>query len=91
MELRSIQSTPVYTGSVRNVTGRESLKQSHDETSFEKVSQNEGASLLSNEETAFFEGLFPESRKDVRAHKAYSTNGEQRTNAVTGSLVDRKG
>jgi|WetSurMetagenome_2_1015567.scaffolds.fasta_scaffold1739212_2 hypothetical protein len=91
MELRPIQSTPVYPGTVRNVAGRETPKQPHNEASFEGVSGNGATSLLSNEETAFFEGLFPESRNDVHAHKAYSTTGEQRTNAVTGSLIDRKG
>jgi hypothetical protein len=91
MELRPIQSTPAYTGTVRNIAGRETTKKPQNDASFEGTSQNEATSLLSNEETAFFEGLFPDSRKDVQAHKAYSTNGEQRSSAVTGSLVDRKG
>jgi hypothetical protein len=40
---------------------------------------------------SFFEGLFPESRKDIRAYQAYSGKGEQQKSAPTGTLVDRKG
>jgi hypothetical protein len=91
MDVQPIQSTPVYTGTVKNSYGRATAQAPNDGAIPADSPRAESPAALSNEETAFFEGLFPDSRKDVRAHQAYSTTGEQQTPAFTGTLVDRKG
>jgi hypothetical protein len=75
MELKPIQSTAAYSATSATHNARAAAP----------------APVLSNEETAFFEGLFPDSSKDVRGHQSYSTKGEQQNAGVMGTLVDRKG
>jgi hypothetical protein len=91
MELRPIQAMPVYPGAITHQSGRGTRNAPENGSPTAGASPAGGSSVLSSEETAFFEGLFPDSQKDVRAHKAYSTKGEQQQSAVTGTLVDRKG
>jgi hypothetical protein len=87
MDVRSIQSSPVSTGTVRNRGGHMAPALPADSAS----PAVERTPVLSTDEKSFFEGLFPESRKDIRAHQAYSGTGEQQKSAPTGTLVDRKG
>jgi hypothetical protein len=90
MDVRSIQSSPVYTGATQYRSGR-TAAQPPDTTSKQEIaSRADNTPVLTTDEKSFFEGLFPESRSDVRAHQAYSLRGGQ-TTAPKGSLVDRKG
>jgi hypothetical protein len=48
-----------------------------------------GRPLLTGEEKEFFESVFPESKRDIRAFQAYTGRGT-RPAETTGSHVDRK-
>jgi len=91
MDVRSIQSSPVFTGTVRSHGGRVAPKEPAPSLSQNEGSRTERTPVLSTDEKSFFEGLFPEFRKDIRAYQAYSGSGEQQKGAPTGTLVDRKG
>jgi hypothetical protein len=91
MDVRSIQPSPVFTGTVRNHGGRVATEEPTGTPSQDERSRTGNTPVLSADEKSFFEGLFPESRKDIRAYQAYSGTGEQQKSAPTGTLVDRKG
>jgi hypothetical protein len=91
MDVRSIQSSPVFAGTVRNHGGRVGTGEPAGTPPQEDRSRTTEAPVLSTDEKSFFEGLFPESRKDIRAYQSYSGSGEQQKSAPTGTLVDRKG
>jgi len=91
MDVRSIQSSPVFTGTVRSHGGRVATEEPAGTASQNERSRTERTPVLSTDEKSFFEGLFPEFRKDIRAYRAYSGGGEQQKSAPTGTLVDRKG
>jgi hypothetical protein len=91
MDVRSIQSSPVFTGTVRNHGGRAATEAPTGMSSQDEHSRAGNAPVLSTDEMSYFEGLFPESRNDIRAYQAYSGTGEQQKSAPTGTLVDRKG
>jgi len=48
-----------------------------------------GRALLTGEEKQFFESVFPEAKRDIRAFQAYTGRGT-RPEGTTGSHVDRK-
>jgi hypothetical protein len=48
-----------------------------------------GRPLLTGEEKQFFESVFPEAKRDVRAFQAYTGRG-MRPEGTTGTHVDRK-
>jgi hypothetical protein len=48
-----------------------------------------GRPLLTGEEKQFFESVFPEAKRDIRAFQAYTGRGT-RPEGATGSHVDRK-
>ena len=48
-----------------------------------------GRPLLTGEEKQFFETVFPEAKRDVRAFQAYTGRGT-RPEGTTGTHVDRK-
>ena len=91
MDVRSIQSSPVFTGSQKTREGRDATDQTARSSSQDARVGTESSAVLSTDEKSFFEGLFPESRKDVRAYQAYSGKGEQQQGISTGSRVDRRG
>jgi hypothetical protein len=91
MDVRSIQSSPVFTGVQKNRQGRSATEETTGASSQDGRGRTESSAVLSKDETSFFEGLFPESRKDVRAYHAYSGKGEQQQGLPTGTRVDRKG
>jgi hypothetical protein len=91
MDVRSIQSFPVFTGTVKHHS-RGGSPEAPAGAAAEADRPGTGTvPTLSTEEKSFFESLFPDSRKDVRAYQAYSGKGNQQKSASTGSLVDRKG
>jgi hypothetical protein len=49
----------------------------------------DGRALLTGEEKQFFESVFPEAKRDIRAFQAYTGRGT-RPEGTTGSHVDRK-
>jgi hypothetical protein len=91
MDVRSIPSTPVFTGTGQHHGGRVATGEPHGTVSQDDPSSTSKVPVLSPDEKSFFEGLFPESGKDIRAYQAYTGNGEQQKSAPTGTLVDRKG
>lgn len=50
---------------------------------------SDGRPLLTGEEKQFFESVFPEAKRDIRAFQAYTGRGT-RPEDTTGSHVDRK-
>lgn len=91
MDVRPIQSSPVFTGSVNTHGSRVATEEPAGTPPQDGRSRPEKTPVLSTDEQSFFENLFPESRKDVRAYQAYSGRGEQQKSAPTGTLLDRKG
>lgn len=55
----------------------------------EQAAQSAGRPLLTGEEKQFFESVFPEAKRDVRAFQAYTGRGT-RPEGTTGTHVDRK-
>jgi hypothetical protein len=60
-----------------------------DEVQGEQAAQSAGRPLLTGEEKQFFESVFPEAKRDVRAFQAYTGRG-MRPEGTTGTHVDRK-
>jgi hypothetical protein len=48
-----------------------------------------GRPLITDAEKQFFESVFPEAKRDVRAFQAYTGHGA-RPEATTGTHVDRR-
>ena len=55
----------------------------------ERAALSAGRPLLTGEEKQFFESVFPEAKRDVRAFQAYTGRGTQ-PEGTTGTHVDRK-
>jgi hypothetical protein len=49
-----------------------------------------GRPLLTGEEKQFFESVFPEAKRDIRAFQAYTGRGTRPEGGATGIHVDRK-
>ena len=90
MNVRSIQTTPTYTGMVHHRHGRPAVQPDGQTEQQESTSTAAKPALLTTDEKSYFEQLYPESRNEVRAHQAYSGRGAQQA-APKGTLVDRKG
>jgi hypothetical protein len=91
MDVRSVQSSAVFTSTARNHSGHGTAEQVTALSAQGAPSSADSTPVLSADEQSFFEGLFPESRNDIRAYRAYSGSGGEVKSAVTGTLVDRKG
>jgi len=91
MDVHAIHSSAVFTGTAGNRRGTGATALPAEAPSHRAPVRTGNTPLLSIDEKAFFEGLFPDSRTDVRAHQVYSDRGIQQQNAPTGTLVDRKG
>ncbi len=91
MDVRAISQSPVYTGSTQERQGRAQDVPAAGMADQDQAAGAGGTPLLTGDEKSFFEGLFPESRNDVRAYQAYSGRGEQQQSVPMGTLVDRKG
>jgi hypothetical protein len=54
-----------------------------------QAAPEDGRPLLTGEEKQFFESVFPEAKRDIRAFQAYTGRGTRPAD-TTGSNVDRK-
>jgi len=90
MNIRTIGGPPPFLPSAQHSTQRPSGPVTEEaQSGGEQVVPSAGRPLLTGEEKQFFESMFPEAKRDVRAFQAYTGRGVQ-PEGTTGTHVDRK-
>jgi hypothetical protein len=92
MNIGEIRSTPnpyhQKHQTPRTAASPESVRRNDPPAPADEAAETEG--VFSQAETKYFEGLFPQSAKEIRSYATYRREGNA-SPAVLGSLIDRKG